>query len=273
MAYAALRMCSLGYATDNKENGLHLGISKAIREIGPMAALFIGPVIAAQLGVQATFVVFGIATALVLPFTFTLPTGSSAVKPGVQGGFPRPNWFDGMVFATALADGVLTVTVGLLLLSTGMNEGAVLGAAALFIALKRLGGIGVAPASGWLSDRWNIKYVYLGSVLGFLTGLTLIAMGSTVPGISVMFLSNAVGDTLAPGVAIKANSIAKLNTLSAVTTWRDIGTACGSLIGGYVLLQLGAAVVFGVTAAVVALFTMKFLAMSPLRIFARADRV
>ena len=273
MAYAALRMCSLGYATDNKENGLHLGISKAIREIGPMATLFIGPVIAAQLGVQATFVVFGIATALVLPLTFTLPTGSSAVKPEVHGGFPRPNWFDGMVFATALADGVLTVTVGLLLLSTGMNEGAVLGAAALFIALKRLGGVGVAPASGWLSDRWNIKYVYLGSVLGFLTGLTLIAMGSTVPGISVMFLSNAVGDTLAPGVAIKANSIAKLNTLSAVTTWRDIGTACGSLIGGYVLLQLGAAVVFGVTAAVVALFTMKFLAMSPLRIFARADRV
>ena len=48
MAYAALRMCSLGYATDNKENGLHLGISKAIREIGPMATLFIGPVIAAQ---------------------------------------------------------------------------------------------------------------------------------------------------------------------------------------------------------------------------------
>ena len=124
-----------------------------------------------------------------------------------------------------------------------------------------------------MSDRWNIKYVYLGSVLGFLTGLTLIAMGSTVPGISVMFLSNAVGDTLAPGVAIKANSIAKLNALSAVTTWRDVGTACGSLIGGYVLLQLGVEIVFGMTAAFVSLFALKFVATPVLRVFTRAERV
>ena len=273
MAYASLRMCSLGYATDNKQYGLHLGISKAIREIGPMAALFIGPVIAAQLGVQATFLVFGIATALVLPLTLMLPSGSSTGQPKVHGGFPGPNWFDGLVFSTALADGVLTVTVGLLLLNTGMNESAVLAAAALFIGLKRLGGNGIAPVSGWLSDRWNIKHVYLGSVLGFLIGLILIAIGSTVPGLSVMFLSNAVGDTLAPGVAIKANSIAKLNALSAVTTWRDVGTACGSLIGGYVLLQLGAEIVFGMTAAVVFFFTLKFLATPALRIFTRADRM
>ena len=273
MAYASLRMCALGYATDNKQYGLHLGMSKGIREIGPMAALFIGPVIAAQLDVQATFLLFGLATALVLPLTFILPTGSSTVKPRVYGGFSRPNWFDGLVFATALADGILTVTVGLLLLNTGMSEGAVLAAAALFIALKRLGGTFVAPVSGWLSDRWNIKHVYLGSVLGFIIGLILIAMGSTVPGISVMFLSNAVGDTLAPGVAIKANSIAKLNALSAVTTWRDVGTACGSLIGGYVLLQLGVEIVFGMTAAFVSLFALKFVATPVLRVFTRAERV
>ena len=273
MAYASLRMCSLGYATHDKQYGLRLGMSKAIREIGPMAALFIGPVIATQLGVQATFLAFGLATAVVLPLAFTLPGDSSAVKPEVRGGFPRPNWFDGLVLATALADGVLTVTVGLLLLNTGMNEGAVLAAAAFFIALKRLGGTVVAPVSGWLSDRWNIKHVYLGSVLGFLMGLILIAMGSTVPGISVMFLSSAVGETLAPGVAIKANSIAKLNALSAVTTWRDVGTACGSLTGGYLLLHFGAGIVFGMTAAVVSLFTLHFLAKPTLRIFTRADRV
>ena len=110
-------------------------------------------------------------------------------------------------------------------------------------------------------------------MLGFLTGLTLIGMGSTIPGIIVMFLSNAVGDTLAPGVAIKANSIPKLNALSAVTTWRDIGTACGSLIGGYVLLQLGAEILFGTMAAIVFLFTLKFLATSVLQGFAHTDRV
>ena len=131
MAYASLRMSSRGYATDGRQYGLQLGMSKAVREIGPLAALIIGPVIAAQRGVRATFLAFGIATALVLPLALTLPSGSSTVKPEVHGGPPRPFWFDGLVFATALADGVLTVTVGLLLINTGMDEGTVLATAAL----------------------------------------------------------------------------------------------------------------------------------------------
>ena len=115
---------------------------------------------------------------------------------------------------------------------------------------SRLSGIGVGVPHGVDPDRYGIDD----------TG-------------HVMFLSNAVGDTLAPGVAIKANSIPKLNALSAVTTWRDIGTACGSLIGGYVLLQLGAEILFGTTAAIVFLFTLKFLATSVLQGFAHTDRV
>ena len=273
IAYASLRLCALGYATEAKQYGVQLGMSKAIQEIGPMGALFIGPVIAAQLGVQAAFLGLGFATALALPLALTLPSDSSKAKPDVNGGFPRPNWFDGLILATALADGVLTVTVGLLLLNTGINEGAVLASAALFLALKRLGGTVVAPVSGWLSDRWNIKHVYLVSVLGFLTGLILIGLGSTVPGISVVFLSNAVAVVLAPGVAIRANSVSNLNTLSAVTTWRDIGTACGSLVGGYVLLQMGADIVFGTATAIVFLFTLKSLATPALRGAAHAGRI
>ena len=265
MAYASLRLCALGYATEAKQYGVHLGISRAIQEIGPMAALFIGPVIAAQLGVQAAFLVFGFATALAFPLTLTLPRGSSTAEPGVIGGFPRPSWFDGLTFTTALADGVLTVTVGLLLLNAGMSQGGVLAAAALFLALKRLSGTVIAPISGWLSDRWNIRYVYLGSVLGFLIGLSLISLGATVPGVIVVFMSNAVGVAIGPGVAIAAKSVSQLNMLSTFTTWRDIGTACGALVGGYVLMQLAPGIVFGTTAAIVVIFTLKSLATPPLR--------
>ena len=179
--------------------------------------------------------------------------------------FPRPSWFDGLIFTTALADGILTVTVGLLLLNAGMSQGGVLAAAALFLALKRLSGTVMAPISGWLSDRWNIRYVYLGSVLGFLIGLSLISLGATVPGVIVVFMSNAVGVALGPGVAIAAKSVSQLNMLSAFTTWRDIGTARGALVGGYVLMQLAPGIVFGTTAAIVVIFTLKSLATPPLR--------
>lgn len=257
MAFAALRLCALGYATNTNQQGLHLGLSKAIKEIGPMSALFIGPLLITHINVHIAFQIFGAVTLLALPLTWLLPDDTQTTKPKMKGHIARPTWFDGLIFATALADGIVIVTIGLLLLYAGISEATILALSAFFLAVKRLSVTVIGPLSGWLADRWDIRNLFLLSVAGFFVGLVLISIGVTIVGITTLFVSTAINQTLAAGVALDLTANTKLNTLSALTTWRDLGTAAGALIGGYLLVLSEPTVVYGVLALIVLVFGLK----------------
>jgi len=257
MAFAALRLCALGYATEAKQRGLHLGLSKAVKEFGPMSALFIGPVLITQIDVHTAFLVFGAVTALALPFTWMLPDDTPENKPEMSGRFATPSWFDGLIFTTALADGIVIVTIGLLLLGAGIAEAAVLSMSAFLLAVKRASVMVVGPLSGWLADRWQIHNVFLLSIVGFVVGLVLISTDVTIPGLTALFVSTAINQALAAGVALEVSPDTKLNTLSALTTWRDLGTAVGALIGGYLLVLSGPSLVYGTLAVVLSAVGLK----------------
>lgn len=266
LAFAALRLCALGYATETKRQGLHLGVSKAVKALGPMSALFIGPLLITQLSVEATFQIFAAITLFALPLTWLLPNEAMTQKPKMSGGVHKPSWFDGLIFVIAIADGIVVVTIGLLLLDAGFSEVSILSLSAFFLAVKRLSVTLVGPFSGWLADRWDIRVLFLLSTVGFFIGLVLIGASVTVAGITTLFVSTAINQTLAAGVALRLSSNAKLNTLSALTTWRDLGTALGALIGGYLLVISKPSVTYGILAVIVLGFGLKVARGSVLRI-------
>ena len=252
LAFAALRLCTLGYATDTKRQGLNLGLSKAVKELGPMSALFIGPLLITNLSVQTAFLIFAGVTMLALPLTWLLPDEASSVKPKMNGRVTKPTWFDGLIFAMALVDGVVVVTIGMLLLNAGISEVSILALSAFFLAVKRLSVTLVGPLSGWLADRWDIRNLFLLSIAGFFSGLVLVGTSLTIVGLTVLFVSAAINQTLAAGVALDLSSNAKLNTLSALTTWRDLGTALGAFVGGYLLVVVSEPnFIYGTLAAIV----------------------
>ncbi|MEM7031803.1 MAG: MFS transporter [Chloroflexota bacterium] len=257
LAFAGLRLCALGYATDTNQQGFHLGLSKAIKEFGPMSALFIGPLLINHINVHIAFQIFGIVTLAALPLTWLLPGETKTSKPKMKGTVARPTWFDGLIFATALADGVVVVTIGLLLLYAGISEITILSLSAFFLAIKRLSVTVFGPVSGWLADKWGIKNLFLISVFGFFVGLVLISAGVIVGGITTLFVSTAINQTLAAGVALSLSENTKLNTLSTLTTWRDLGTAIGALLGGYLLVLSEPNVVYGILAVIVFSFGFK----------------
>ncbi|MEM7111135.1 MAG: MFS transporter [Chloroflexota bacterium] len=256
MAFAALRLCALGYATSGKKQGLHLGINKAVKALGPMSALFIGPVLITQLNVHVTFQLFAVVTAFALPLTWLLPDDAEQAKPKMNGRFSHPTWFDGLIFVVALADGIMVVTIGLLLLNAGSSEVTILALSAFFLAIKRLSVMVVGPISGWLADKWYIGNLFLLSIVGYFMGLILVTVGTasttvTITGITTLFVSTAITQTLAAGVVLDLGTQSKLNALSALTTWRDLGTAVGALIGGYLLVVSGPSMVYGILAILV----------------------
>lgn len=257
MAFAALRLCALGYATENHKQGINLGISKAIKEIGPMSALFIGPILINAISVHAAFQIFGIVTLLALPLTLLLPEDTPLNMPKMKGAIVRPSSFDKLIFVIALADGVLVVTIGLLLLEAGISEATILTLSAFFLAVKRLSVTVVGPISGWLADRYSIHQFFLLSTIGFVCGLCLVSLYITTIGITIIFISSAVNQTLAAGVALNSSSNTKLNTLSALTTWRDLGTALGALAGVYLIDISSSAVIFGGLSILVTTFSVR----------------
>ncbi|MEM7536613.1 MAG: MFS transporter [Chloroflexota bacterium] len=257
MAFAALRLCALGYATETAHQGIHLGLSKAIKEFGPMSALFIGPLLITHLDVHITFQIFGAVTALALPLTWLLPNDAQTTKPKMKGAIDKPTWFDGLIFATALADGIVIVTIGLLLHDTGVADTTILAMSAFLLAVKRLSVMIVGPLSGWLADKWHIRHLFLLSVAGFFVGLVFISTNVTIVGLTTLFVSTAISQTLAAGVALELSTNTKLNTLSSLTTWRDLGTAVGALIGGYLLVASTQEIVYGTLAVMVFIFSLK----------------
>lgn len=256
MAFAALQICVLGYATEEKKMGVHLGLSKAIHAAGPMLALILGPLLVAWTNMRLTFILFGLITAFAIPLAFKLPYESYQMDRTMSGKFPKPRWLDGLIFATALVDGILIVTLGILLLNQGLAEAAVLSMTALILATKRLGSLMMGPLSGWLADRWKLPHVFLLSIGGSVIGLFLISTGITVPGAIIVFISNAVHLALSPGVVVSTKRVEKLIALSAMTTWRDLGTACGTLAGGILLMQSEAAIIYLGLATLVLVMTL-----------------
>lgn len=257
LAFASLRICAMGYATEGKKMGVYLGTSSAIYAFGPMSALLVGPLIVARISVQNTFLIFGTVTAMAIPLAFLLPKDTKAIYQPLSGKFPRPHWFDGLIFTTALADGILVVTLGALLLNKGMSEAMALGATSLFLAVKRLGVVVVGPLSGWLADRWRLTSVFLLSIGGFVIGLGLIGSELIIVGVVVAFMSHAVNLALSPGVAVSIQPTAKkISAFSALTTWLDLGTAFGVLLGGIILVQLTTSIVYFGLIVMVGAFTL-----------------
>jgi MFS family permease len=259
VAFASVRLCALGYATEDSRQGLRLGLNRAIKELGPTSALFLGPLLVSLVGADSTFLIYGGITLLALPLALALPSRRSSLKVDVSRRFPRPNWFDGLIFNTAIVEGVVIVTVGLLLLADGVSQATVLAASSVFLGVRRLSVTVLGPLSGWLADRWRIQYVFMFSIAGILTGLVFISFGWVMAGIGMLFLCDAINQALSPGVSIIVRSSSRLNSLSAVATWRDFGSACGALLGGFLLVRFGATPLYGALAVLVLLFALKTL--------------
>ena len=116
----------------------------------------------------------------------------------------------------------------------------------------------VAPLSGWLADWWHMRHIFLGSALGFMMGLTFVSLTFTIVGITILFISSAINQTLAAGVALEGSQHTKLNTLSSLTTWRDLGTALGAFAGVYLVELSNPTFVFIGLTFLVSGFTLKY---------------
>ena len=239
LAYAFLRMSTLGYATrDKTQMGRQLGISSSVIEIGPFLLLIASASLIGWLGVRPLFIVLGVLTALAFGLVAYLPPDEYREKKSRSFRLPRSE--DGFVFvSTFAAEGIFRVTVVSMWLSAGLSTAEALQYGGLLLAGRRLTKVLLSPVAGNLADRWGMTRLFYGSGLLILGGFITVSLGIYLGGSLAIIIGVGGVMTLAPGVAVQRMPEFRLLAVASVSTWRDMGAAVGALIGPVAVVSLG----------------------------------
>jgi MFS family permease len=159
--------------------------------------------------------------------------------------------------AAILIDGIVVVVLGVLFLHYRENITLVAATtlAAFYLGYRRICLVVLSPAGGWIADKIGMNRVFNISILLVAFGLMVMLSGWIGTGAIIVFTFYSINAAVTPGSASKGNA----HSLAAVAenaTWRDIGAAFGTLIGGFLISSqyLSTALYITVLALLILLF-------------------
>lgn len=255
LAFGALSLTTIVYAVEEPTRaGARVGASRALTAMGPLLALSGGPLIAAQWGSRAAFVVLGALTMLAIPLAASLPGGRAAVARPVDGrrqrrmGFlSRRSFLTWWSFTVGFAvDGVFAVSFALLV-ATLVPVRTAMALTGLVLAARYAAEIVLAPLAGRLADRLGampmLRWCSALVAAGFLLmasdrGFALWAGAATVVvGRGLLLPLGSAALAVAPPRAGNGSGSA-FRDHGDLAAWRDLGAALGPLVAGWAAISL-----------------------------------
>jgi MFS transporter, DHA1 family, multidrug resistance protein len=237
LSFSAMRIGTLGHALQNSRQGLALGISRSIQEGGPMVTLFLTPIL---LNSFETRLIFFFLAAFSLPaiyFAWHLPAAEDRNQAMISKFRAFPSTFNSITLLSAiLIDGIMVVVLGILFLHYKQNITFITATtlAAFYLAYRRVCLIVLSPAGGWIADKFGLTEVFNFSIALVIAGLFILTTGWIATGSIIVFTFYSIHAAITPGAVLKNRD----NTLVAVAenaTWRDVGAAVGTLLGGILM--------------------------------------
>lgn len=237
LSFAALNLTTLVYALGGGEaSGRRVGTSRAIREIGPIAAAASGAWLATTLGPREAFWAMTALTLLAVPMAWALPHAPPGdVSPATPRRFRlnRPSTFNLFSFAVGLAgDGIFMVTIGLLFLQEVSAQMAMLSAGGV-MALRHLVVLLVSPVGGMLADRFGAPRTMLGSALAMTAGFALVPFDLVYVAAVLMLVGRGILAVVSPLIVARTIKGDVMTAVSANASWADLGAATGPLLAGF----------------------------------------
>lgn len=258
LAFSAMRIGTLGYSLQHERVGFALGISRSLQEAGPMIALMIAPLLLTYFPSRTIFYILSALSIPALYFALLLPRGNDRTQSLAGTRVMRwPTTLNSLTLLSAIIiDGIVVVVLGVLFLHR--NNITLLTAtslAAFYLAYRRICLVALSPAGGWVADRIGLDRVFSISMALVTIGLIAIVAGSIGTGAVIVFTFYSINSAVTPGSA----SSGKSHSLAAVAenaTWRDVGAAVGTLLGGLLISSeyLNTVMLVSVFALIILLF-------------------
>lgn len=252
LAFSAMRIGTLGYALQNERQGFALGVSRSLQEIGPMLSLFLAPVLMQYLPINTIFYTLAFLSLPALYFALSLPIRDDKANALQSKWFLTwPSTLNSITLISAVViDGIVVVVLGVLFLQyreqINLTNAATL--AAFYLGYRRICLVALSPAGGWIADKIGMDSTFNISITGVIIGLIVMSSGLIGIGAVIVFTCYSVNAAITPGSASKASG----HSLAGVTvnvTWRDIGAAVGTMVGGFLISSTYLTIVlqFGIT--------------------------
>ena len=238
LSFSALRISTIGYALQHTQQGFALGLTRGVQEAGPMIALFLAPVLLATFNLSTLFFVLATLSLPALYFAWTLPKGEDKTPAVLKQSFLKiPSLLNSLTFVTAfLIDGVLIVVLGILFLHYNENISLLTATtlAAFYLGYRRICLVLFSPAGGWVGDKVGLSTMFTVSLALVILGLVLLSFGSIETGAIIIFTFYSMHAALTPG-AVSQQKAHPLSAVAENATWKDMGAAVGTLVGGLLL--------------------------------------
>jgi MFS transporter, DHA1 family, multidrug resistance protein len=238
LAFSAMRIGTLGYAIQQQKQGIALGISKSLQEAGPALALFLFPVLLYYFHPEAFFLLLAAVSTPALYFAWKLPRQDDRTQPIETRWFVQwPSVLNSITLLSAiLIDGMMVVVLGILFIRYQENISPITATAlaAGYLGYRRICLVILSPAGGWIADKLGPDRVFKLSMVFVVAGLLVLVSGWIATGAVIVFTFYGVNATVTPG-SVSKNHHHSLAAVAENATWRDIGAAIGTLIGGMLI--------------------------------------
>lgn len=238
LSFSAMRLGTIGYALQNNRTGLALGVSRSLQELGPLLALMIAPMLLQHVSSTLIFYLLAILSLPSIYFAWRLPIVNDKTQP-----FPgkiRLQWPSSLNTITLISamviDGILVVTLGILFLQNDrIDLMTATTLAALYLGYRRICLVTFPLVGGWAADRIGTERIFSISLALVIIGFILLTAGWVRTGSVMVFTFYSIHVAITPGTIAK-NHTHGLRAVSDNATWRDIGAAVGTLLGGFLLV-------------------------------------
>ena len=237
LAFSAMRIGALGYALQHERRGLVFGISKSLQELGPMLSLFMAPFLIKYLDTSSIFYFLSILSLPALYFAWKLPVKDDKTQIVERRRLLHwPSTLNSITFVSAIViDGIIVVVLGILFLRYRDQITLVTATtlAAFYLGYRRICLVVLSAAGGLIADKIGMERIFNISLAFVIVGLLAIISGWTGTGAVVVFTFYSINSAITPGSASRSSH--SLAAISENATWRDIGAAMGTLLGGLLI--------------------------------------
>ena len=237
LAFSAMRIGVLGYALQHHNRGFSFGLSRSLQEAGPMLSLFMAPILITYLDSRTIFYFLSVLSLPALYFAWKLPVKDD--KTQIVESRRLLNWpstLNSITLVSAIViDGIIVVVLGMLFLR---NRGQIdlvkaTALAASYLGYRRICLVALSTVGGVISDKVGMERMFNISLALVILGLLVIISGWIGTGAVIVFTFYSINSAITPGSALRSSH--SLAAIAENATWRDIGAAIGTLLGGVLI--------------------------------------
>jgi len=241
LAYSGFRQATLYYATTvDQKKAEAIALSNVIRSAGPLLILIIGPFLFNSYGYKASFFLIGCFSITGILFSFFLPKLKMQAEKFKYLNVITISWFKILLFSVSfITDGLVVVVLSLLFSNQTLSTSSLLAIVSFYLMLKRLISFLLPLALVKTYTYYSIAHhLYFGMVT-IIIGLLILTFGFYEIGLGLLFVGGTITENVAPVEGLKRRSMQKMENVTSVTFWWDLGKAFGALSGILLYKNLG----------------------------------